>query len=80
MKRYIGVKIIEARPMNRGDYNTYRGWSIPADEDPSDAGYLVKYTDDYESWCPKKTFDEAHKEIGDMVKDAAIKLVPMLFK
>lgn len=80
MKRYIGVKIVEARPINRGDYNTYRGWSIMADEDPDDAGYLVKYPDGYESWCPKNTFDEANKEIGDMAKNAAIKLVPILFK
>ena len=31
MQKYIGVKRIEARPMTRGDYNTYRGWQIPAD-------------------------------------------------
>lgn len=28
MKTYIGVKKIEAEPMTRGDYNTYRGWQI----------------------------------------------------
>ena len=38
MKRYIGTKIIKARPMTRGDYNDYRGWQIPADEDPLDEG------------------------------------------
>lgn len=26
MKTYIGVKKIEAEPMTRGDYNTYRGY------------------------------------------------------
>ena len=28
MKTYIGVKKIEAEPMTRGDYNTYRGWRM----------------------------------------------------
>ena len=36
MKTYIGVKKIEAEPMTRGDYNTYRGWQIPTDENPDD--------------------------------------------
>ena len=31
MKKYIGTKMIEAKPMNRGDYNKYRGWTIPED-------------------------------------------------
>lgn len=29
MKKYVGTKIIEATEMNRGDYNKYRGWTIP---------------------------------------------------
>lgn len=60
MQKYIGVEKIEARPMTRGDYNTYRGWQIPADEDPADEGYLVKYRDGYESWSPKEVFEEAY--------------------
>ena len=62
MKQYVGVKLIEAKPMTRGDYNKYRGWTIPKDEDPNDEGYLVKYSNDYESWSPKKPFDESYRE------------------
>ena len=62
MKKYIGTKMIKARPMNRGDYNKYRGWNIPKDENPADEGYLVKYSDGYESWSPKKQFEEAYRE------------------
>lgn len=29
MKQYIGTKLIKARPMNRADYNMYRGWDFP---------------------------------------------------
>lgn len=62
MKRYIGVKIVEAKPMTRGEYNKYRGWTIPANENPKDEGYLVVYPDDYESWSPKNVFEEAYRQ------------------
>lgn len=54
MRKYVGTKIIEAKEMNRGDYNKYRGWTIPENENPNDEGYLVRYSDGYESWSPKK--------------------------
>ena len=60
MEEYIGTKIIKAEPMNLGDYNNYRGWTIPEDEDPDREGYLVKYPDDYVSWSPKEIFEESY--------------------
>ena len=60
MKKYVGTKVVEARLMTRGDYNKFRGWQIPADENPEDAGYLVKYSDDYVSWSPAYAFEEAY--------------------
>ena len=42
MKKFIGTKIVEAEPMNRGEYNTYRGWQIPKDENPADEGYHIR--------------------------------------
>lgn len=73
MKRYVGMKIVNATPMNRADYNTFRGWQLPADEDGTDEGYLVEYTDGgkantqayagYVSWSPKDVFERAYKEI-----------------
>lgn len=65
MRKYIGTKIIEAKPMNRGDYNIYRGWTIPADENPADEGYLVRCLDGHENWLPKKHFDEAYRAFED---------------
>lgn len=41
MKKYIRTNIVEAKPMTRGEYNDYRGWTLPADENGEDAGYLV---------------------------------------
>lgn len=72
MKQYIGTKIITAKPMTRGDYNNYRGWKIPENENPEDKGYLVKYPDGYESWSPKNVFEEAYKECDNMTFGIAI--------
>lgn len=75
MEKYIGTKTIEAEPMTRGDYNKYRGWTIPADENPDDEGYLVKYSDGYISWSPKKQFEEAYKMSGEMNFGHALELL-----
>lgn len=64
MKTYIGTKIIEAEPMTRGEYNKYKGWTIPEDKNPDDTGYLVKYSDNYISWSPESAFNEAYSEVG----------------
>lgn len=53
MKQYIGIKVVAARPMTRGDYNIFRGWQIPADEDPADEGYVMKYENGHVQWLPK---------------------------
>lgn len=70
---YIGTKIVRAQPMKRGEYNLFRGWEVPADEDPADEGYLVEYTDGgkpntqshagYVSWSPKEQFERAYRVI-----------------
>lgn len=65
MNYYMGFKLIKAEPMNRGEYNKYRGWTIPEDENPLDEGYLVKYNDDYVSWSPKEVFEKAYMEVQE---------------
>ena len=70
---YEGTKRVHAKPMNRGDYNSYRGWEVPADENPADEGYLVEYVDGgrgndsrhagYISWSPKDVFERSYKEV-----------------
>lgn len=76
MKQYIGTKIIKAKPMSRLDYNTFRSWDLPLDENGSDDGYLVEYLDGgkpntleysgYVSWSPKEQFDNAYKASGNL--------------
>lgn len=64
MKRYRSHKIVHATPMTHGEYNRNKGRSIPFDEHLEDEGYLVVYNKDtadhYESWSPKKQFDEGY--------------------
>ncbi len=72
MKRYIGTKTINAKPMTRANYNALRGWVLPTVESGADDGYLVEYTDGgtpnhpdfsgYISWSPKAQFEAAYRE------------------
>ena len=75
MDKYIGTKMIEARPMDRGEYNKYRGWTIPEGENADDEGYLVRYQDGYESWSPKRQFEEAYRDCIGMTFGIALELL-----
>jgi len=84
---YVGLKNIEAVPMTRGEYNTHRGWTIPANENPKNPGYLVVYPEKdqpagkpYISWSPKKIFENAYATSGSMSFGAAIFLMKQGFK
>lgn len=82
MDKFIGFKEIKARPMNRGDYNVYRGWKCPADENPDDDGFLVEYIDGgqanhpdhtgYISWSPKGVFERAYRRVDGLTFGQAI--------
>lgn len=74
MQNYIGTKQIEAEPMTRAAYNEMRGWKLPADEDGSDEGYLVKYSDNYISWSPKKQFEDAYQTFDSLSFGHAVEL------
>lgn len=63
-KTYEGVERVRARPMTRGEYIAFRGWQLPADENPADGGYLVECMGDFISWCPKDRFERAYREVG----------------
>lgn len=71
---YVGEKVIYALPMTRQEYNDFRGWQLPADENGSDAGFLVQYADGgttnvegfsgYLSWSPAEVFNRAYRPFG----------------
>lgn len=70
MKKYLGVKTIEAEPMTADDYNKYikeksseRNHYYSGEDR---RGYLVKYEDGYESWSPKDVFEKAYRLMSNM--------------
>ena len=85
MQTYIGTKVINAKPMNRQEYNDFRGWELPSDEDGSDEGYLVEYVDGgqanteqyagYVSWSPKDVFERAYNPNGSLTFGDALVLL-----
>ena len=82
MNRYLGVKQINAKAMTREEYNELRGWTVPADENPDDEGYLVEYVDGgkpchpdfagYISWSPKDVFERAYRPTIGMTFGLAV--------
>lgn len=86
MKQYIGTKLIEAEPAYRCTDNQMRV-DIIVDPDEaatyykSEEGYRVRYTDGYESWSPKETFEKAYlplninEELGTSAPSIGAKMV-----
>lgn len=80
--QYIGVKLINAKPMTRLEYNQFRGWILPEDENGDDEGFLVEYIDGgkantaeyagYVSWSPKDVFERAYRPVANMTFGLAI--------
>ena len=67
--------------MTRGDYNIFRGWQIPADEDPADEGYVMKYENGHMQWLPKDMFESDYKEYDESTLPAtAIGMVSSDYK
>ena len=85
MTTYIGTKLIRAQAMSRDEYNAYRGWTLPADENGEDAGYLVEYLDGgqsnhpnhvgYISWSPADVFDRAYRHTTGLSFGMAIEML-----
>ena len=85
MKMHVGTKVIRALPMNRQDYNDFRGWQLPENENGADEGMLVEYLDGgkpntdqfegYVSWSPKEVFENAYLPNGGLDFGAALMLM-----
>lgn len=90
MQQYIGTKLINAESMTRAEYNVFRGWELPEDEDGRDAGYLVEYVDGgkantekykgYVSWSPKVVFLQAYREIEGLTFGQAVEAAKLGLK
>lgn len=82
---HIGTKAVLAHIMTRQEYNDYRGWKLPEDEDGNDEGYFVEYMDGgqsnhpdhigYVSWSPKGVFESSYKSSGSLSFGDAVELL-----
>lgn len=65
LKKYIGTKVVKARPMNEIDAETIGYARKNSDHHEYREGYHVQYTNPdgstYDSWSPKDVFEEAYK-------------------
>ena len=84
-QEYYGTKRLNAKPMTRGEYNILRGWTLPADENGADQGYLVEYLDGgkanvegyvgYVSWSPKDVFEAAYQPLNALSFSHALEAI-----
>lgn len=73
--RHVGTKYLTAWSMTRGEYNKYRGWTMPEGENPDDPGFLVEYDKGgdpnhadhkgYISWSPRNVFEENYHPVEE---------------
>ncbi|WP_199883659.1 DUF2829 domain-containing protein [Anaerosinus massiliensis] len=79
MEKYIGVKIVQAKPMNlfEAEEKLQRKISQSAQ---NQEGYLVKYEDGYLSWSPKGIFEEANRKTDGMTFGLAVEALKKGFR
>lgn len=70
LKKYIGTKVVEARPMNEIDAESIGYARKNSDNHEWRNGYHVRYTNPdgsfYDSWSPKNVFEKAYHEVKGM--------------
>jgi len=82
MEKYIGTKVVNAKPMSRLCYVESRGWKLPNDENGDDEGFLIESidagranTEEYEgyvSWSPRDIFEKEYRQATGMTFGDAI--------
>jgi hypothetical protein len=84
---HIGTKAVLALAMTRQEYNDYRDWKLPDDEQhlANEQGFLVEYMDGgranhkdhvgYISWSPKDVFEQSYKPNGSFSFGDAVELL-----
>lgn len=71
LERYACHKVVSARPMSFAEFYCYKHPDVTVVAEPENAdkpGYLVVYNigtdDEYESWSPKKQFDDGYTSMS----------------
>ena len=81
MQKYIGTKVINAVSMTRKAYNDFRGWTVPADENPADEGFLIEVIggfkntvqyNGYVQWLPTESFNFEYRPSDNLTFGLAL--------
>lgn len=67
LKQYQCTKQVTAKPMDR--FEAQDLGLIRDITDTNEDGYHVIYSDDYESWSPKQSFEDGYAEIDSAADD-----------
>lgn len=68
--------VVKVYPMNRADYNAWRGWELPSDENGEDEGYLVQHLqvseantpeNGYVNWMSHEQFYRTHVPVESVL-------------
>lgn len=71
MEKYLGVKLIQAKPQARQE---------TSQDESLLEGYQVIYPDGYVSWSPKEVFEEAYRRIDNLTFGLAIEALKKGYK
>jgi len=90
MVHYMGTKEVLTKSMNRLEYNNYRGWELPSNEDGTDEGMLIEEVNSiivndnrhkgYISWLPMDMFINTYKISDSYLDRLAIELSELMTK
>jgi hypothetical protein len=73
---HIGFDPVQATPMNRADYNVLRGWTLPADENGADEGFLLQHEDGGPvNWVTAERFDAGYRPLLGLDFGGALRAV-----
>lgn len=80
MKKYLGVKMIEAEPCKGYNNKCYDDNIMYSNDAVFQEGCKVVYEDGYTSWSPKDVFEKAYRQINGLTFGLAIEALKMGLK
>ena len=78
MEKFLMALIVTAIMMTRGAYNEFRGWTVPADENPDDEGYkVIDPNTGNVSWVPKEKFEKTSRKVDNLTFGYAVEAMKL---
>jgi hypothetical protein len=65
LKQFVSTKLVSAKPMTLGDYNSHCEIETPEGDDPKEEGYFIQTADGGHYWDTKAFFESTSKGAKD---------------